>query len=362
MSANWGKNITVSIFGESHGVALGINIGGLPSGFSVDLEKIKKDMARRAPGQSELTTSRKEPDEFEILSGFFEGKTTGSPLAIIIRNTNQRSKDYSVLKDVLRPGHADYSGKMRYSDNNDYRGSGHFSGRITAPLVFAGSLAKQLLESKGIFIGTHIKSMGNIEGRGLTLKEINNDLLKNLQNMDFPTLKDNNSELMKNAIVEAKSMEDSIGGIIEVAVNGVKAGIGNPFFDSIESRLSSMMFSVPAVKGIEFGAGFDIAKMLGSEANDEIYLENGEIKTETNNNGGIIGGISTGMPIVFRLAIKPPASIGKEQKTVNFATKEETKLKVEGRHDPCIVPRAMVVVEAAVALTILDFLMEKKEL
>ena len=319
-------------------------------------------MARRAPGQSELTTSRKEPDEFEILSGFFEGKTTGSPLAIIIRNTNQRSKDYSVLKDVLRPGHADYSGKMRYSDNNDYRGSGHFSGRITAPLVFAGSLAKQLLESKGIFIGTHIKSIGNIEGRGLTLKEINNDLLKNLQNMDFPTLKDNNSELMKNAIVEAKSMEDSIGGIIEVAVNGVKAGIGNPFFDSIESRLSSMIFSVPAVKGIEFGAGFDIAKMLGSEANDEIYLENGEIKTETNNNGGIIGGISTGMPIVFRLAIKPPASIGKEQKTVNFATKEETKLKVEGRHDPCIVPRAMVVVEAAVALTILDFLMEKKEL
>ena len=362
MSANWGKNITVSIFGESHGVALGINMGGLPSGFSVDLEAIKKDMARRAPGQSELTTSRKEADEFEVLSGYFEGKTTGAPLAIIIRNTNQRSKDYSVLKDVLRPGHADYSGKMRYKDSNDYRGSGHFSGRITAPLVFAGSLAKQILESQGIYIGCHIKSIGNVDGRSFDKKELNADLLKSLQNMAFPTLEGNDAESMKQAIVDAKALEDSIGGVIEVAVTGVKAGIGNPFFDSVESRLSSMMFSVPAVKGIEFGAGFEIVKMLGSEANDEIYLKNGQILTESNNNGGIIGGISTGMPIQFRLAIKPPASIGREQKTINFATKEETKLKVEGRHDPCIVPRAMVVVEAATALTILDFLMEKKEL
>lgn len=362
MSANWGKNITISIFGESHGVALGINMGGLPSGFSVDLDEIKKDMARRAPGQSELTTSRKEPDEFEILSGYFEGKTTGSPLAIIIRNTNQRSKDYSVLKDVLRPGHADYSGKMRYGNNNDYRGSGHFSGRITAPLVFAGSLAKQILQSQGIEIGCHIKAIGQVEGRGFDKSEYNAETLRNLQKMDFPILSGNNGEAMKQAIIDAKALEDSIGGVIEVAVTGVKPGIGNPFFDSIESRLSSMMFSVPAVKGIEFGAGFAISKMLGSEANDEIYLENGEIKTESNNNGGIIGGISTGMPIQFRLAIKPPASIGREQKTINFETKEETKLKVEGRHDPCIVPRAMVVVEAATALVILDFLMEKKEL
>lgn len=362
MSANWGKNITVSIFGESHGVALGINIGGLPSGFPVDLEAIKKDMARRAPGQSELTTSRKEPDEFEVLSGYFEGKTTGAPLAIIIRNTNQRSKDYSVLKDVLRPGHADYSGKMRYGNNNDYRGSGHFSGRITAPLVFAGSLAKQFLQSQGIEIGCHIKEIGKVAGRSFEKSELNTETLRNLQSMDFPILSGNDGEAMKKAIVDAKALEDSIGGIIEVAVTGVKPGIGNPFFDSIESRLSSMMFSVPSVKGIEFGAGFAISKMLGSKANDEIYLENGEIKTESNNNGGIIGGISTGMPIQFRLAIKPPASIGREQNTINFETREETKLKVEGRHDPCIVPRAMVVVEAATALTILDFLMEKKEL
>lgn len=360
MSANWGKNITVSIFGESHGVALGINIGGLPSGFPVDLEAIKKDMARRAPGQNELTTSRKEPDSFEVLSGYFEGKTTGSPLAIIIRNTNQRSGDYSVLKDVLRPGHADYSGKMRYENNNDYRGSGHFSGRITAPLVFAGSLAKQLLKSQGINVGCHIKSIGNVEGRSFNLNELNGDLLESLQSMDFPTLEGNDAVAMKKAIVDAKALEDSIGGVIEVAVTGVRPGIGNPFFDSVESRLSSMMFSVPAVKGIEFGAGFEISKMLGSEANDEIYMEDGEIKTVSNNNGGIIGGISTGMPIQFRLAIKAPASIGREQNTINFATGEKTKLKVEGRHDPCIVPRAMVVVEAATALTILDFLLEKK--
>ena len=274
MSANWGKNITVSIFGESHGVALGINIGGLPSGFPVDLDAIKRDMARRAPGQSELTTSRKEPDEFEILSGYFEGKTTGAPLAIIIRNTNQRSKDYSVLKDVLRPGHADYSGKMRYGNNNDYRGSGHFSGRITAPLVFAGSLAKQFLQSKGIEIGCHIKAIGNVDGRSFNKEELQGETLRKLQTMDFPTLEGNDAEAMKKAIVDAKALEDSIGGIIEVAVTGVKPGIGNPFFDSVESRLASMMFSVPAVKGIEFGAGFEIAKMLGSESNDEIYIEN----------------------------------------------------------------------------------------
>ncbi len=360
MSAVWGKNIQVSIFGESHGSAIGINLGGLPAGFEIDLEKVRKDMARRAPGQSELTTSRKEKDEFEILSGYFEDKTTGSPLAIIIRNTNQRSKDYSVLKDVLRPGHADFSGKERYGNQNDYRGSGHFSGRITAPLVFAGSVAKQILASQGIYIGTHIKAIGGVEERDFTLEELDKTLVENLQSMSFPTLDSEKAELMKKEIIDAKADEDSIGGVIEVAVVGMPPGVGNPFFDSIESRLSHMMFSVPAVKGIEFGAGFEIAKMRGYDANDEHYIEDGIIKTLTNNNGGIIGGITNGMPVQFKLAIKPPASIGKLQKTVNYETKEETELKVEGRHDPCIVPRAMVVVEAATALCMLDFLLEKK--
>lgn len=362
MSAVWGKNISLSIFGESHGKAIGINIGGLPSGFKIDIEKINKDMARRAPGKSELTTSRLEKDQFQILSGYFEEKTTGTPLAIIIENTNQRSKDYSNIKDNLRPGHADYSGKMRYKDCNDYRGSGHFSGRITAPLVFAGSLAKQILAEKGIYVGAHIKSIANVQERSFNLDELNKDLMEQLQNMDFPTLEADKKEKMVEEILLAKSEEDSVGGVVEVAVIGMPAGIGNPFFDSIESRLSSMMFSVPAIKGIEFGRGFDIAKLRGHESNDCHYLDNDEIKTKTNNNGGIIGGITNGMPIEFRVAIKPTASIGIEQKTVDFASKNEIDLKVEGRHDPCIVPRGIVVVEAVTALVMLDFLLEKKEL
>lgn len=362
MSAVWGKNITVSIFGESHGKAIGINIGGLPSGINLDLEKIKKDMARRAPGQSELTTSRNEKDAFQILSGYFEDKTTGTPLAIMIENTNQRSKDYSILKDLLRPGHADYSAKMRYKDSSDYRGGGHFSGRITAPLVFAGSLAKQMLEKKGIYIGVHIKSIGKVEEKSFSVEDMNKETITSLQDMKFPLLEKEKEEAMTKEILEAKENEDSVGGIIETVVIGMPPGIGNPFFDSIESRLSSMMFSIPAIKGIEFGKGFEMTKMTGYEANDEHYIENGVIKTYTNNNGGIIGGISNGMPIEFKVAVKPTASIGKAQRTVNFATREEAEIKIEGRHDPCIVPRGVVVVEAATALVILDFLMEKKEL
>jgi chorismate synthase len=362
MSTVWGKNISVSLFGESHGKAIGVNIGGLPSGVKIDLDKIKIDMARRAPGQSELTTSRNEKDAFQILSGYFEEKTTGTPLAIMIENTNQRSRDYSVLKDVLRPGHADYNAKMRYKDSSDYRGGGHFSGRITAPLVFAGSIAKQILEEKGIYIGVRIKSIANVEDRYFDLKEMNKELMKKLQEMKFPLLDTSKEEAMTKAILDAKADENSVGGVIETVVIGMPPGIGNPFFDSVESRLSSMMFSIPAIKGIEFGAGFEMTKMTGYEANDEHYMDDGVIKTYTNNNGGIIGGITNGMPIQFRVAVKPTASIGKTQKTVNFATKEETELKVEGRHDPCIVPRGVVVVEAATALVILDFLLEKKEL
>ena len=354
MSGMWGNNIKVSIFGESHGNAIGINIDGLPSGFEIDIDKIMVEMARRAPGKSPLSTPRKEGDVPEILSGYFEGKTTGTPLCAIIRNSNTKSKDYSKLKDVMRPGHADYTGVIRYNGFNDYRGGGHFSGRITAPLVFAGAICKQILESKGIVIAAHVNSIGNIKDKSFLETDINDELLNSFEGKEIPLINTNLEASMREEIMNARSDKDSIGGTIECAILGVKPGVGNPFFDSVESTLAHLMFSVPAVKGIEFGRGFDISKMRGSEANDEYYLDGEIIKTRTNNNGGILGGITNGMPIVFNVAIKPTASIFKEQKTVNIETMEETTLNIEGRHDPCIVQRALPVIEAVAAIGILE--------
>ena len=354
MSGMWGNNIRISIFGESHGNAIGINIDGLPSGFEIDLDKIMVEMSRRAPGKSPLSTPRKEGDVPEILSGYFNGKTTGTPLCAIIRNSNTKSKDYSKLKDVMRPGHADYTGAIRYDGFNDYRGGGHFSGRITAPLVFAGAICKQILESKGIVIAAHINSIGNVKDRSFLESDINNELLNSFKGKELPLINSNLESEMREEVMKARSDRDSIGGTIECAILGVNPGVGNPFFDSVESTLAHLMFSVPAVKGIEFGRGFDISKMRGSEANDEYYLDGENIKTRTNNNGGILGGITNGMPIVFNVAIKPTASIFKEQKTVNIETMEETTLSIEGRHDPCIVQRALPVIEAVAAIGILE--------
>lgn len=362
MAANFGKNYKISLFGESHGVALGVNIDGIPAGTKLDLEFIKEEMKRRAPGKSKLTTPRIEKDEFEILSGFFNGVTTGTPLAMIVRNNDQRSKDYSELKKKPRPGHADWSGINRYDGYNDIRGSGHFSGRITASIVFAGAIAKQLLQEKGILIGAHIKSLKDIKDRDFEEKDINLKKINKLRKMVLPTLSENIAIEMENVIMKAREEGDSLGGIVEIMVKGMKAGIGDPFFESIESEISRMMFSIPSVKGVEFGAGFDITRMTGYEANDEMYFdENGEIKSYTNNNGGIIGGITTGMPINFCVAIKPTASISKAQKTVNLETKKNDILEVKGRHDPVIVPRAIVVLEAATAIVILDRIMESKK-
>ena len=362
MAANFGKNYKISLFGESHGVALGVNIDGIPAGTKLDLEFIKEEMKRRAPGKSKLTTPRIEKDEFEILSGFFNGVTTGTPLAMIVRNNDQRSKDYSELKKKPRPGHADWPGINRYDGYNDIRGSGHFSGRITASIVFAGAIAKQLLQEKGILIGAHIKSLKDIKDRDFEEKDINLKKINKLRKMVLPTLSENVAIEMENVIMKAREEGDSLGGIVEIMVKGMKAGIGDPFFESIESEISRMMFSIPSVKGVEFGAGFDITRMTGYEANDEMYFdENGEIKSYTNNNGGIIGGITTGMPINFCVAIKPTASISKAQKTVNLETKKNDILEVKGRHDPVIVPRAIVVLEAATAIVILDRIMESKK-
>ncbi len=362
MSANWGKNFKVSTFGESHGVALGINIDGIPAGTTLDLDFIREEMKRRAPGRSALTTPRVEKDEFEILSGYFNDVTTGTPLAMIVRNTNQQSKDYSEISKKMRPGHADYSGGERYNKFNDIRGSGHFSGRITAPLVFAGAIAKQVLKKQGILVGAHIKAIKDIEDRDFVEADITEENINKLRNQVLPTLNEDISNKMEQIILNAREDKDSLGGIIEVMITGLPAGVGDPFFSSVESELASMMFSVPSVKGIEFGAGFDITKMTGYEANDEMYYdENKNIKSYTNNNGGLIGGITTGMPINFKVAIKPPASIEKIQKTINIETKENDTLEVKGRHDPVIVPRAIVVIEAATAIVILDKLLESKK-
>lgn len=356
MSGMWGSKIKLSIFGESHGNAIGITIDGLPAGFSIDMDKIMMEMARRAPGKSSLSTPRKESDIPEILSGYFEGKTTGTPLCAIIRNSNTKSKDYSKLKDVMRPGHADYTGAVRYKGFNDYRGGGHFSGRITAPLVFAGAICKQILEVKGIIVSAHINSIGKIKDCSFLESDISDELLNSFKEKELPLINTKLEDEMRQEILSARSSGDSIGGTIECAILGVSPGIGDPFFDSVESTLAHLMFSVPAVKGIEFGKGFDISKMRGSEANDEYYLENGNIKTKTNNNGGILGGITNGMPIIFNVVIKPTASIFKEQKAVNIITMEETTLCIEGRHDPCIVQRALPVIEAVAAIGITELM------
>lgn len=356
MSGMWGSKIKISIFGESHGNAIGINIDGLPSGLELNLEDIAYEMRRRAPGKSPLSTARSEEDIPEILSGYFNGKTTGTPLCAIIRNTNTRSKDYSLLKDVMRPGHADYSGNIRYNGFNDYRGGGHFSGRITAPLVFAGAICKQILKEKGIVVAAHVKSIKDIKDKSFLDSDIDLNSVEALKTFELPLIDKSIEENMRKEILEAKEDMDSVGGTIECGVFGINPGVGDPFFDSVESTLAHLLFSVPAVKGVEFGRGFELTNMRGSQANDEIYYEDGKVKTRTNNNGGILGGITNGMPIIFTIAIKPTSSIGKEQKTVNINTKENTILKVEGRHDPCIVQRAIPVIEAVTAIGILELL------
>ncbi|WP_195970967.1 chorismate synthase [Clostridium thermobutyricum] len=358
MSGIWGRNLKVSIFGESHGTGIGITIDGLPSGFEIDLDKVNFEMGRRAPGKSPLSTARKEGDNVEILSGFFEGKTTGTPLCGIIRNKDNRSRDYGKLRDLMRPGHADYTGNVRYNGFNDYRGGGHFSGRITAPIVFAGAICKQILEKEGIKITSHVKSIGKVEDINFNSLEIEEEIMNNLLNMELPVLDKSVEEKMREEILNAKSEGDSVGGIIECAITGIKAGVGSPFFYSIESVISHLLFSVPAVKGVEFGEGFNITKLRGSEANDSMYYDGDQVKTRTNNNGGVIGGISNGMPIIFRAGIKPTASIIKKQETINIKTKENEELVIEGRHDPCIVQRAIPVIECIAAIGILDLMKE----
>ncbi|MCD7839239.1 MAG: chorismate synthase [Erysipelotrichaceae bacterium] len=355
MSANWGTNIELSLFGESHGKAIGIVIGNLPAGIKLDMDEINKNMKRRAPGQNKMSTPRKEKDEVEIMSGVLDGITTGAPLCALIYNSDQHSKDYSLLKECMRPGHSDYPAYIKYQGFNDVRGGGHFSGRLTAPIVFAGSVAKQILKQKGIVIGAHIQSIKDIEDQRFKV-DISEDDINQLLQKPYPTIDDSIFDKMQDVIEEARVNQDSVGGKIECAILNVPAGVGNPFFDSIEAHLSPLLFSIPAVKSVSFGLGEDITKLYGHEANDSYYYENDKVKTTTNNNGGITGGISNGMPIIFSVGIKPTPSISQTQQTINVKTKENTTLQITGRHDPCIVPRAIVVVESMAALGILDMM------
>ena len=356
MSGTWGKNIKYTIFGESHGEGIGIVIDNLPPGLELNISKIKSELKRRQPGINDLTTTRKEAEEFEILSGIFNNRTTGAPLCSFIKNTGQHSIDYEMTKDLIRPSHADYTAHVKFKGFNDYRGGGHFSGRLTAAIVFAGAIAKQILSEHNISIISHVYKIGDICDTSFCNQNLSIEDYPHLASMGFPTIDHSIGIAMQQRVSEIKALGDSIGGIVETAVLNLPAGLGSPFFDSLESTISHLIFSIPGVKGIEFGDGFDLAEMKGSEANDPFYLEDSRVKTSTNHNGGILGGISTGMPIIFKTAFKPTPSIALEQNTVNIKHMQVATLNINGRHDPCIVPRALPVVEAAAAMAILDCL------
>ena len=352
MKNSFGNNCIITLFGESHGEAVGAVLDGFAPGIEVDENFIALQMQKRQ-GIEEISTKRREKDTVEIISGVFEGKTTGTPITFLIKNADKKSSDYSDNRFKARPSHADYTALCKYHGFEDYRGGGHFSGRLTAPIVAAGALALSALKRKGVFIGTHILECATI--RDDNFGDYESDI-KRLENLKMPVLNEKTSQTILDVIKKAAEVGDSVGGILETAVIGVPAGVGEPFFDSVESEISHAMFSIPGLKGIEFGRGFEIAGLLGSRANDEFKIENGKIITTTNYNGGINGGITNAMPIVFRTAIKPTPSIYKEQNTIDLKNGVNTTLKIKGRHDPAIVHRARVVQDSLTALTLCDLL------
>lgn len=360
MSSTVGNVLKLSIFGESHSPAIGCSLDGLPAGIPIDLDVLQDFLERRAPGRSKTATERREADAPEILSGIHEGFTDGAPFAAIIRNANTRSGDYEGLRSVPRPGHADYPARIKFGNWHDVAGGGHFSGRLTAPLCVAGGIALQALAPLGITVAAHIASLGpdGIADEGLDELALDESQLARLRVRSFPTISADAEERMTKAILDVRSSKDSIGGIIECAAYGVPAGLGDPMFDGLENRIARLAFGIPAVKGVDFGAGFAAAYLKGSENNDPYRIIDGVISTETNNAGGILGGISTGMPLMWQMAVKPTPSIAKPQKSVDMDTMQDAELVVRGRHDPCIVPRAVPVAEAVCALALLDALLE----
>lgn len=347
-----GNNVSLTLFGESHGEAIGAVLDGIAPGIKVVEEFIDYQLSLRRPS-GQISTAREEKDNYKILSGVFNGYTTGTPICIVIPNEDTKTKDYSEIMNKARPGHADFTAFSKYHGYEDYRGGGHFSGRITAGMVAAGAIAISALKNRGIFIGTHILKCGGIEDDAFI--DYNSQITA-LNSKDFAVINDKTAEKMQSEILKAKQNGDSVGGVLETAVTGIPAGVGEPWFDTVEGMLSHALFSIPAVKGVEFGMGFSIADMLGSTANDIFYFENSAVKTKTNNNGGINGGITNGMPILFRCAIKPTPTIAKSQETVDFVNKTDTEIAAKGRHDPCIVHRARVVVDSITAIVLCDML------
>lgn len=356
MSSEFGRNLRVGIFGESHGPAIGVTVNGFPAGEPVDPEKLQRFLSRRAPGSSPLTTARKEADLPEFLSGIRDNVLTGAPFAALIRNTNQHSSDYSGFTDTPRPSHADFTAWAKWHGAADMRGSGHFSGRLTAPLCVAGGIALQILERKNIFIGAHLAAVGSAEDEPFPLYPTK-ELFDAAAGRELPVLDSDRGALMAEEIRNAAQNGDSVGGLIECAAVGLPAGLGDPMFDGIESLMASVIFGIPGVKGVEFGSGFGCVRMHGSEHNDPFAVRDGAVCTETNHSGGIQGGISNGMPLVFRTAMKPTASIARQQKTVSLSRMESAGIEIHGRHDPCIAVRAVPVIEAAAALVLLDLLL-----
>jgi len=358
MSSMYLSNLKLSIFGQSHSGGVGLVIDGLPAGESVDMDALQAFLARRAPGGNAWSTSRKEADAPEILSGLVNGKTCGAPLAALIRNSNTRSSDYDNLRDIPRPGHADYTAHVKYGGFQDVSGGGHFSGRLTAPLCVAGGIIRQILERRGIHIGAHLYQVGDVSDTPYDPVNLDALTLKTTAGKLFPVLDDAAGEIMQARIRDAKMDTDSIGGIIECGAVGLPVGLGDPMFDGMENRIARIVFAIPAVKGLEFGAGFGVAGMRGSENNDSYFMDGAQVKTRTNNAGGILGGITNGMPLIFRAAVKPTPSIAKTQQSVSLSKMADTELVIQGRHDPCVAPRAVPVMEAALALAILDSILE----
>ena len=360
MASVYGNVLHLSIFGQSHSPAIGCSLDGVPAGIAVDAEALQRFLDRRAPGRDETATTRKEADAPEFIAGVTDGYTNGAPIAAIIRNGNTRSQDYDNLRRIPRPGHADYPAQVKYRGFQDVAGGGHFSGRLTAPLCIAGGIAKQALEARGVSIVAHIASLGpnSIPDTPLDPMRMSTVQAEAILNNPLPCVSAMAAKAMRARIVEAKNDLDSVGGVIECVAYGVPAGLGDPMFDGMENRIARIAFGIPAVKGVEFGAGFAAAQLLGSQDNDPYRMEDGKVRPQSNSAGGILGGITTGMPIVCRMAVKPTASIGRHQDSVDLKTGEDADLVVRGRHDPCIVPRAVPVAEAACALAIMDAMLE----
>lgn len=356
MSNSFGEKFRITIFGQSHSDSIGVIIEGIPAGIKLDFEKINSFMSRRAPGKNAYSTPRSEDDIPEILSGVEDGITCGAPLCAIIKNKNQHSKDYSKLKNLPRPSHADFAAFMKHNGFNDIRGGGSSSGRMTAPLCFAGAVAMQMLESRGIRIGAHIEKIAGVCDSRFDPVLIDAQKLEEISSKEFPLIDDSKKDEMISKILDARSEGDSVGGVIECAVAGLPAGVGEPMFGGIENAISQAVFAIPAIKGIEFGNGFGCADLRGSQNNDEFIIKDGKIATKTNNHGGILGGMASSMPVIFRVAVKPTPSIAQKQMTVNLETMEPEELSIGGRHDPCIVPRAVPCVEAAAALALINLI------